>query len=54
MTPFDKLHPDTWLDRLWHEYINLRKSDLSTKDKEPSDINPAQNASCYYQTGHSR
>jgi len=54
MIPTNHLQSDTWIDRLWREYINLRKIDLSTKDKEPSDTNPAQNPSCYSQTGHSR
>jgi len=37
MTTFDKPHPDTWIDRLWHEYINLRKADRDKKENSPMD-----------------
>lgn len=42
MTPFDKPYHDTWLDRLWHEYINLRKMDLYVDDEEPPGSDPAK------------
>lgn len=42
MTPFDKLYPDTWLDCLWREYINLRKTDIYKEDKEPPGSDTAK------------
>lgn len=47
MTTFDHPHPDTWIDRLWREYINLRKSDLYQEDKEPPDLSLKENTGCH-------
>jgi hypothetical protein len=47
MTTFDHPHPDTWIDRLWREYINLRKMDLYQEDKEPPDLSLKENTGCH-------
>lgn len=47
-------HPDTWLDRSWRAYINLRKMDLYREDKEPPGSDPAKVPQCHHRPGLSR
>lgn len=47
MTPTTEPFHDTWIDRLWREYINLRKSDLYQEDKEPPDLSLKENTGCH-------